>query len=268
MAVTVNLRPDQHFIGSDNDSWEMEYNVEGTTDGITARLELLLQTPPFFDGLPRWEVRCDYQGGLLWYGTVTYKTPPNNNTNGSQGWDYESDIGGASEKIYQSIATRRYPSSAVDYGGAIGVKRSHDDIDIEGADIYVPTKSFSIKGQVDPTYFSADYEAAIFLVAANPVNSTAFLGYQAGELLFRGSTGSYKAGADYGERTWKFDASPNRQNLSVGSVSGITKNGWELVDVDYKTVKDDDKKILKKTVSGVYVHQVYFTGSFSALRIA
>jgi hypothetical protein len=263
MSVVVSERPDsRRYTGGDNPSWELFYNIEGTDDCIQARLELLYQTPGIFDNLVRQVPKVERQGPNFYYGWVTYGKRKNE----SGQVEYEFEIGGKTEKRYQSILTRRYPAEAADYQGAIGVVKSGDQIDARGVDVYVPTKSFSLKCRLPPEVFTPAYQNVIFLCTAAPVNAAPFYGYQAGELLFCGAKGGYKSGDEYGEITFKFEASPNMTNLSVGEIGGIDKGGWELVDV-VREVQKSGNSLIPKPV-GVYVHQVYQASDFSILGIS
>jgi hypothetical protein len=262
MPVTVSERPESpQYSGGDNPTWELTYNIEGTDDSIQARLELLYQTPGIYDNLVRQVPRVERVGPGFFYGSMTYGKRKNE----SGQIEYEFEIGGKTEKIYQSIATRRYGQNAPDYQGAIGVVKNGDQIDVQGVEIYVPTKSFSLKCRFPPSIFTPAYENAIYLCTVAPVNQSPFYGYQAGELLFKGSTGGYKSGDEYGEISFKFDASPNMTGLSVGDIGGIEKKGWEQVDI-VREVQKQGSSLIPKAV-GVYVHQVYHASDFSILGI-
>lgn len=263
MAVSVTLRQSARYVGGDNPTWELEYNVEGTEDCIEARLELLYQTSGTYDGLVRQTPRLEYIGQNFFIGTLVYgrRTPTAGRV------EYQFEIGGSTEKRFQSLATRKYPSTANDYGGAIGVVKSGDSIDVQGSDVYVPTKQFSLKWTLEAAAFTTALEQNLYAMAIAPVNSTPFMGYAAGELLFLGASGGIKENDEYGELTLKFAASPNLTGLSVGSVSGITKYGWESVDVvrEETDATGSGTKFIAPQIVGVYVHQVYNTSNFSAL---
>jgi hypothetical protein len=264
MAVTVTERQDsRRYTGGENPSWEFSYNVEGTDDCIQARLELVYHTSIIFDGLVRQTPHLEYQGPSFWIASVTYgkRAPVVGRL------DYQFEIGGGTEKRLQSIATRKYPATASEYNGAIGVRKSGDTIDVEGQDVYVPSKSFSLKWTLNAGDFTPTLERNLYLMAIAPVNIAPWLGYDAGELLFLGATGGVKQGDETGELTLKFQASPNLTNLSVGDVSAITKGGWELVDIVRETedAEEGGTKFLRPKIAGVYVHQVYNQSNFSAL---
>lgn len=260
MAVVVTLRNQIQYTG---DAWDIEFNIEGTSDPIEARLQLLYQTDAIYDGLVRQVPRVEYQGGLFFIGTVTYgKSTP---TAGRV--EYQFEIGGKTEKRYQSISTTAYPATAPDYGGAIGVTKSGENIEAQGIDVDVPSKSFSLKWTLDASAFTAAFEQNLYAMTIAPVNSAPWLGYAAGELLFKGATGGVKEGDEYGELTLKFEASPNLTGLSVGEISGISKTGWQLVDIVREAADETGSgtKFLSPKITGVYVHTVFNSSNFTSL---
>ena len=96
------------------------------------------------------------------------------------------------------------------------------------------------------------------------VNAAAFKGLSAGECLFLGATGS-KRGVEDWEITYRFAGSQNRTGISVGSIIGISKRGWDYLWVRYADVEDGNE-LVKQPVAA-YVERVYDEGNFSALGI-
>ncbi len=65
--------------------------------------------------------------------------------------------------------------------------------------------------------------------------------------------------------TGRFSSGPNRTNLTVGSITGISKKGWEYMWVRYADAEDSaDKAIVKEPVAA-YIEKVYEDGNFSVL---
>jgi len=69
------------------------------------------------------------------------------------------------------------------------------------------------------------------------------------------------------EITFRFAASLNRTGISVGSITGIAKKGWEYLWVRYADVEDAGSNTLVKQPVAAYVEQVYEYGNFAALGI-
>ncbi len=98
------------------------------------------------------------------------------------------------------------------------------------------------------------------------VNSDNFEGYQPGEVLFMGASGQ-KRGDTRWEVTFKFAASPNRTGIVAGSSSGIAKNGWDYLWVQYGEDVDNAVKVRIKKPVAVFIEEVYNSAPFSILGI-
>jgi len=96
------------------------------------------------------------------------------------------------------------------------------------------------------------------------VNNAPFKGFQAGEVLFLGPSGSTRDKDDW-EITFRFAASPNVTGLTVDDIAGIDKKGWEYMWVRYADAQDQN--ILVKRPTAVYIEKVYEYGDFSGLGI-
>jgi len=170
------------------------------------------------------------------------------------------DTGGGTQHITQSIQTvGRYGSSAShQLGGAIG----YDGENVAGVDITIPVWNWQ-----ETHYLSAaQLNAPVYYALTGMVNADNFRGYFPGEVLFLGASGQ-KRGEGKWELTFKFAASPNSVNLSVGSLTGISKNGWEYLWVQYAEDVDATAKVRIKKPVAVYIEKVYDSGPFSSLGI-
>ncbi len=103
------------------------------------------------------------------------------------------------------------------------------------------------------------------------VNSAPFRGFQAGEVLFMGASGT-RRGVDVDDRweiTYKFAASPNQSGMSVGSISSIQKRGWDYLWVRYEKQEKGsgaDKVVVMYPVN-VTVDQVYDYNNLAPLNL-
>jgi len=88
-------------------------------------------------------------------------------------------------------------------------------------------------------------------------------------VLFLGASGSRRglSSSDDWEVTFRFAASPNRWDVTVGAITGIRKRGWEYLWVRYEDDEDEDTEQLIKRPVAVYVEQVYEYGDFRRLGI-
>jgi len=174
------------------------------------------------------------------------------------------DTGGGTQHITQSLATvGSYAASGSppNFGGAIGV--THDNV--EGVDITVPVYNFSETHYLAASAVTLAYRGTLFNLTGK-VNNSSFKGMAAGECLFLGASGA-KRGSDDWEITYRFAASPNRSGISVGSIGGISKKGWEYLWVRYADEEDSGSNTLVKKPTAAYVERVYEEGNFAALGI-
>ena len=109
------------------------------------------------------------------------------------------------------------------------------------------------------------YKLALFNLTGK-VNASGFKGFAKGEVLFLGASGS-KRGLDDWEITFRFAASPNVAGLSLGSIGGIAKEGWQYLWVRFIDDEDPTAKALIKRPVAAYVEQVYPYGNFANLGI-
>ncbi len=145
--------------------------------------------------------------------------------------------------------------------GAIGVTADS----VEGVDIQVPIYTFSESHIILNELVTQAYKLSLFQLTGK-VNSAGFKGFARGEVLFLGASGS-KRGFDDWEITFRFAASPNATNLTIGGISGISKEGWQYLWIRYEDEEDTSAKTLIKRPSAIYIEQVYNYGDFALMGI-
>lgn len=174
------------------------------------------------------------------------------------------DTGGGTQHITQAFGELAFGSGAPAQQGAIGV----DGESVNGVDIVVPALQWTETYDVPSAYVTAAYIKSVAGLTGC-VNLAAFRTFEAGEVLFLGCTGNQEWDSDRGDGPWnlsfKFQASQNATNLTVGNISGITKKGHEYLWVRYEPKVESDT--LLKTPKHVYVNKVYREASFAALGI-
>lgn len=178
------------------------------------------------------------------------------------------DTGGGSTHITQAKTERGYslPSDddAPNQQCAIGV----DGDSVNGVDIIIPSLQWTESYDVPSQYVSAAYIRSLAGLTGC-VNSDAFRGFEPGEVLFLGATGNQAWDEQRGDGPWnlsyKFQASKNKTDLTVGNILFVEKKGHEYLWVRYETKVGSNT--LLKTPKFVYVNQVYEEVSFAALGI-
>ncbi len=178
-------------------------------------------------------------------------------------WTFDWDTTGGTVRRQFSLETiAKYPTAtAPSYDQAIDVQGD----EIKGADIVTPQMRFSLSirhplGVLSPSY------ARLMQSITGCVNSTPFLLWAAGEVLFLGASGSDGRQTEASCR-YSFAVSPNATNLTIGSVTGVAKKGWELAWVKFK---DETKTVsgttyIVKVPQFVYVERVYATADLAGI---
>jgi len=182
--------------------------------------------------------------------------------------DYEFETVGGQQHITTSITTigRYGPSASMQLAGTIG----WDGNDVQGCDIISPVYNFSETHRFTDLVVTPAYKATLFRLTGK-VNSDPFRGFEAGEVLFLGASGRRVANNMW-EVGFKFSSLPNHSSangnlITIGSITGVAKKGWEYLWVQYADDVDSTAKVMVRRPVAVYVEQVYYTAAFSGLGI-
>jgi hypothetical protein len=159
---------------------------------------------------------------------------------------------------------KRFPSSATNMSGAIGV----DSNGVNGVDIVVPQLQWQESYDVPNAYVTSAWIRGVSGITGT-TNNAAFRGFEAGEVLFVGCSGSQEWDDQKGRGPWslsfRFVASKNVTGQTIGSITGIEKKGHEYLWVRYEDAVSSGT--LLKQPKAVYVSKVYKDSDFSALGI-
>ncbi len=286
MSITVTERVKSRRVsGYPNPSATLKFIVMGTDDQEAAQQALydaVWSSCPTADvptGIPL--LGCDideflvdeeHPDGGLWDGTARYGYAQQTDPHTTQ---YDFDTGGGTMHVTQSLATvgvyAAAGQQAVNYGGAVGVAGdASKGLSVQGVDVQAPAFAWSETHYLPLAYVNSSYEDALFELTGT-VNAACFRSakgklFQPGEVLFKGASGSERAGQD-AAMTFRFAASPNRRNVKIGSITGISKRGWEYLWVRYTPAQDPGTGKLLPQPAVVYVEQVYEYGDFYRLGI-
>lgn len=172
-------------------------------------------------------------------------------------------------------AEKRYPSTGSNAAplqyGAIGV----DSNSVNGVDVVIPALQWTENYDVPAQYVTTNYIKVVSSLTGT-VNSSAFRGFAAGEVLFLGASGSHDWDSEKGNSPWslsyRFSASQNADGedgslpkLKIGTIEDVVKKGHEYLWVRYED--EVSGGALVKKPRHVYVNQVYYTANFAALGI-
>jgi hypothetical protein len=268
MAVTcAESYNGRNVITGTNRQATIKYVILGT-DSDSDALTSLESTAPetwsidSFD-VPLQHCEVDQVHETIWIGTAFYSFHSQQSSESES--IFQFDTGGGSQHITQAInhINSYAPSglTAPDFKGAVGVAEKT----VEGVDIIIPVYNFSEVHYLSNTTVNDAYKATLFSLTGK-VNSATYKGYLAGELLFKGASGSKKGRSDW-EMTFNFAASPNKTDIVVGDISGIAKKGWEYLWVQYEDDEDTTAHALVKRPKAVFIEQVYDYANLSGLSI-
>jgi len=244
-----------------NPTAEIGYHVMGTGDELLARDAVKKEMPALYDReLVPSSIRIERRDELLYHATVLYERRA---PLALGDYSISVETGGGTQHVDFALSQRVYGASAPDSHGAIGINGDT----IEGVDIIVPVYKWTIRRVIPAEWMSLAYMRTMAAITAT-VNDAPFWGFEAGEVLFEGATGSGQSVAA-AEVTFRFASLPNQSNLQVGNgeIAGIQKYGWEHLSVRWESTEDNLAARLTKKPVGVYVSQVYRYSSFSVMGI-
>ena len=256
---------------------ERVYIVRGTDDDAAARSAAAAVAPGSITVgltlLQRDELEVEEVSGDIWIAYATYSKPSAATGTVAEVSSFSFDTRGGIQHITQSLATiESYPTGTpYDFDGAIGVSKEND---VEGVDVTVPVFSFEVsksRETASSTYIGSLYDLTGKTNNAGLTITTddgASISFAAGEVLFLGAAGA-KRGDEPWQFTYAFAASPNRTGLSVGTISGVAKKGWEYLWAHYResVATSGGQQVLAVRPVAAFVEQVYEAGNYGALEL-
>ena len=286
MPITVEEKYDSRQSTTGNNAQvTLTYIASGSDDDLAIKSAVKNFAPETYDGLPMQSVQIEPISEEYWDASVRYADASSaSSTSGGGGpepgsgeYTYSFDTMGGTQHITQSLDTvGSYADSSIpsapDFHGAIGVSNTNGNAEVQGVDITVPIYNFSETHYLTVEQVTPEYKGTLFQLTGK-VNSGGFRGLAAGECLFLGASGTLhgtetdtETTGDW-EITYRFAASPNKTGITIGSISGITKKGWEYLWVRYADVEDMNAMAMVKRPVAAYVEQVYESADFSLLDI-
>ena len=273
-TATVGEKP--NTVVSSVSSYEAEYIIKiltGTNSEQRARNALEQAIPEFFENewkrLYRDSLTVEEHTDKHWRGEANYVS---RSVDGEEVVPdtFSFDTTGGMQHITSSENTTSFALAgqiAPDFQGAIGVS----DKSVAGVDIVTPVYNFSKTVRKDNSILNQEYLVSLAQLTGK-VNDAPFLGFEAGEVLFRGASGSVEQinGVNVDGKsdiTFLFSASPNRSSYSIGAITGISKKGWDYQWVRYQYDTDDTAKKLIQKPLAVYIEEVCKKGAFGILGI-
>lgn len=248
----------------DQNQRQIGYLVRDALSDIDALDALEIAAPATYDGLTRSGISIEeIKWPATWEATVTY-TRSERQPAETGSTEFSFDIALDSQRILTSNSTinRYVPAGGelTDFQKAIAVDESGE---AQGVDIRVPTSAFTLAYYPAVAVVTTNYQKAVRDLCGK-VNSTTFRGHAAGEVMFIGCSGKSRNVTDW-ELTYRFEVKPNRTAITIGTITGIAVDGWDVLWV-YKAKATDgtSNRYIQKVVQ-VNVERVYERDNFATV---
>jgi len=285
--ATVTERPDsRRWSGG---ACEFRYRVRGTASDTAAMAALLAAAPQTYQGLVRQlnpsleavEGTVDESAGTgQWDAAVNYVRPdrqsPPESTIGTVRMKWHT--GGGTQHVTACIRT------AAAYGAPGINAQTSDTGDLvnydqqgqraEGIEIGCPvfaftvSKVFAVDELPSPGYlfWATDTVNDAPWTVTDTVTGQTYT-FDTAEALFKGVEMN-EVRADGGvELVFEFEASPNRDDITVGEIGPIAKYGWQRLEVKYRPKVLNGLGVMGAEPIAAYVQDLYYSTDFGNLGV-
>lgn len=178
--------------------------------------------------------------------------------------EFSFEVAAHDEPVFQSLATVRYSPPgrfAPNYGGAIGVSGGGTPTGVSPLHAY---STFSITKHWAVASVTESYQNVIESLMGS-ISSTTFYGRAAGTVRFLGARG--RQSGDKFPIEYSFGFRPNLSGLVFDSITGVSANGWDIVEPIYQRQIDTVAKRPVWRPIGVYVHRIHALSTFGGLNV-
>jgi hypothetical protein len=175
------------------------------------------------------------------------------------------DTSGASTEIYQSLSTiHKYPEDAPDFNG--GINYNPETKQFDGCTVIRPQFSWTETFTFQIEQINWGYVKTLRNLTGC-ANEKAFREFDPGEVTFLGSNGGTQKNDTEVDISFKFSSEENYDNLTIGPISGIKKDGSDFLWVLYKPTVPSNTKPRFAEPKAVYVERVSARVDFKLLGI-
>jgi hypothetical protein len=255
-------------------SYVKSYKIFGTADDTVLHAAINAEVSAYgrywqYPGVPSMQLMAEsysvsFLGDNAWQVTINYAKDGAEDGDAPLKRARSFDTSGGTQHITQAYGETKFGANAPDQQKAIGV----DSNGVNGVDIVVPQLQWQESYDVPNAFVTDAYIRGVSGVTGT-TNNAAFRGFEAGEVLFVGCSGSQEWDDQKGRGPWslsfRFVASKNVTGETIGEISGVNKKGHEYLWVRYE--ESESSSVLIKKPKAVYVNKVYRESSFSALGI-
>lgn len=245
-------------------TYTIYYIVSGSEDenAIIEAVKTDEAVPEEYNGVPRQTITISDRLTVDdWKVEVNYSRGDNNSSFGDDDDEptFEFDISTTIKKIVFPVAHKgTYPSTASIPKAGIN--------DGEGVDIIMPCHRFSETHIMSNTQCSSYTYRRTVAMLTGTINNNAFRNYPKGHVLFLGASGSRVGDEDW-QITFKFAAAFPEENITIGDISGIRKDPWDVIWCQYTENESEDKSEIIRKVKAVHVDQVYKFANWGPLNL-
>lgn len=252
---------------------ERAYEVRGTDDDDAALAAMIAYAPATLNGYPLLEDQCEVEEsegvvGGLFIGWARYGQEEGGSGTPAIGDDeYGFEIGAGSYTIYESKATvlgytaSGEASAQPNLNGLINVDADGtvNGVQVPPGTPQILTRSYGLNASL----FTESYYRTLCGLVYHK-NAGSFLGFDAGEVLFLGASGTKRG--DVVSMQYRFGVELNWSGYSVHPLfSPVTKQGWDYWWVYYEDREDTTaKRLLPKPIAG-FVERIFDAGNFGLL---
>ena len=235
----------------------------------------LLATSVIYKNLYRQSGKFKHVGGGLWHVDIPYGASPSDPmtrtpfSEQANPYRIQYDTTGGTAHITQAkahVAGYAASGTATNHGGAINVA---PDGRVEGVDIGVPSFRWSESHVLSIAVAGWGY-SQILKALSYHINAAPFRGFARGQVLFTGATGTYASDADTQFEvpiTFNFEQQDTATGLVYDGVTGVTKDGWDLLWFEHRQQVDASSNKMKSKLISVQRERVYDYADFSLLQI-
>lgn len=255
MAIIFDQRPESGASSIVKREVVHEYNLIGTAGEFPTEAAAMSYVnsviPIFYEGAWIQDIQVKPQGPSFFYVTIPYGPLPK--------WPGSISIESRTTGGNVHIASSRGMVAKYGTGAPDTVIIGQDG---GGADIVVPVqmRSYTFNfAQGIVSELLMDYWEDLTGI----VNSAGWHNRPAGEVLFLGYNCKTTISADSNSSvTFDFAMSRNKTGQTIGSITGIAKDGQDLIDIHTKTVVVSGQDVQKEKY--VYIQRVYERLNFAA----
>jgi hypothetical protein len=255
-------------------SYQKSYKIFGTADDVELHAAINAEISAYgqywqYPGLPNMKLYAEsysvsFLGDNAWQVQISYSKDGAEEGTEPLKRARSFDTTGGTQHMTQAFGETRFGQFANDQKNAIAV----DSNGVNGVDVVTPQLQWQESYDVPNAYVTSAWIRGVAGVTGT-TNVAAFRGFEAGEVLFVGCSGSQEWDDQKGRGPWslsfRFVASKNVTGQTIGDITGVSKKGHEYLWVKYYEVESGNA--LTKVPLSVYVNKVYRESDFSALGI-